>query len=73
MEVFWGLFPPEVCSLQSLPFHRVLPYGIFISGFFNSLEEIRLAKLILGEWLGENRDLVNCYLSKDGSGGFRGF
>lgn len=65
--------PPQIRSLQPLPFVRVLPYRIFTSGFFNSLGEIKLENLILGEWLDQNRDLVNNYLSKDNSGGFRGF
>lgn len=63
----------QVCSLQSLPFYGVLPYSIFISGFFNSLGEIGWATLILHEQLGENRDLMNNNLCRNGSGGFRGF
>lgn len=46
---------------------------LYLDFFFNSLGEIVLATLILDEQLGENRDLVNNNLCKDGSGGFRGF
>lgn len=48
----------QVCSLQSTPFYGVLPYWIFMSGFFNFREEIGWATLILSEQLSENRDLV---------------